>query len=143
MEHLEHCPIYWLPTPLLRLGQFSEVVFLRYRNKIRKRAFSLGSFVGEFGPEDPDVILRYYAPMTEEEMEARESDDDYYTEEEEDQEDEIVEEETVEETVEERVRSLDKAFKVAYRRGHAFGLLDRESGSEDDLEQYDPDVPWM
>ena len=115
---------------MLTLGLFSEVVFLRYRNKIRKLAFSLGSFVGEFGPEDQDVILRYYAPMTEDEMEARESDDDYYTEEEEDQEDEIVDEETVEETVEERVRSLDKAFRVAYRRGHAFGLLDRESGSE-------------
>ena len=130
MEHLEHCPIYWLPTPLLRLGLFSEVVFLRYRNKIRKRAFSLGSFVGEFGPQDEHVILQFYAPMTEEEMEPRESDDDYYTEEEEDQEDEILEEETVEETVEERVRSLNKAFRVAYRSGYAFGLLDRESGSE-------------
>ena len=130
MEHLEHCPIYWLPAPLLTLGLFSEVVFLRYRNKIRKRAFSLGSFVGELGPEDPDVTLKYFAPMTEEEMEARESDDDYYTEEEEDQEDQEDEEETVEETVEERVRSLNKAFRVAYRSGYAFGLLDRESGSE-------------
>ena len=101
MEHLEHCPIYWLPAPLLTLGLFSEVVFLRYRNKIRKRAFSLGSFVGEFGPQDEHVILQFYAPMTEEEMEPRESDDDYYTEEEEDQEDDILEEETVEETVEE------------------------------------------
>jgi len=93
--------------------------------------------VGEFGAEDPDVTIRYFAPITEEEREeVRDSDDDYRTEEDENQM-ELLEDssEDEEDVLEDRLESLDKAFNSAFQRGHAYGLLDRDSSSEDDMEQ--------